>query len=111
MKITLNKEYTEKHQEQMVKDAMREFKNTFTDGDLLREFIQQTDNWNVSGQIIKCEVDAFAAGWAEPNYGGADFEVKIWVDCCIKVYSICYYADQNCNISTALSTVKEYKMV
>lgn len=69
MKITINKEGTTLAQVEHVKEAMKEFKARYTDSDLRRvmnDHCEKLGLWEaastLSGDILRCDVDAFPDG-------------------------------------------------
>ena len=70
MKITVNKEYTTISQAPAIKEAIKEFKARYTDGDLLREYRDQTGTdeklWNF--EALEITGESYPAG---SYYGNA----------------------------------------
>ena len=108
MKIKLNRKYTEDYQIDRVKADMKEFKESFTEADLLNIF-RDAAGFNKCGDIIKMDVEAFDAG----SYYGEEtsFHVDILLDGYSEMTKISYYADKYMNITEDLITIRTFKEV
>ena len=76
MKITIDRENTTIAKLPLVREKIKQFKSYFTEGDLLRMYTENTDHY-VSGDILKCEAEAYQ------SYSFSDdvnFYVEIVVD-------------------------------
>lgn len=90
MKFTINKDYTVINQVATVKNAIKEFKSYFTENDLLRAF-NETFNFNVEGEILKTEIEAFASSVFMDN---VTFWIKLFVyDDFLEFNEIHFYID------------------
>lgn len=60
MKIKMDKEVTPVSKAKIVKEAMKNFKQYYTDSDILYMLIQSVeDGYQLDGKIYDCEVEAF----------------------------------------------------
>lgn len=117
MKIRLNKEYTEAWMVETIKDAMKDFKAMYTDGDLKRAFEDATDiDTGYSADIIRCNVDAFDAGYAFDNK--PVFAVDMLMEKHDGFTKIHFYVDADLNVDTRTLndgmksySAKEYKEI
>ena len=76
--MTINKEYTTLDKMDMVKDAAKQFKAIYTDGDLYRIAIDELDGVKYgSAEVLKATVDVFPAGYAEAGDVGFNVELVI----------------------------------
>lgn len=62
MKITVDKQFTNGYEMRQVKEDIKNFKERFTVGDLIRAIGEQCDKWFIASEVIKCEATAFPAG-------------------------------------------------
>ena len=90
MTIKINKEYTLASQLDTIKEKAHEFKTHFTEGDLLRMYVEATDA-EVGGEILKCEVKAFASN---ALYDDASFLVQLIVDDLSSFHRIRFYISE-----------------
>ena len=97
MKITMDKKFTEVYYMDQVKNDMKEFKARYTDGDLLRAFIDATGQW-ASGDIIKCDISAFTAGYLFDNV--TSFCVNMIVDEYSSIVRLHFYVDMDLTVDT-----------
>ena len=69
MNITLDKALTEKEKTSRTKKQMKEFKQMYTDGDLLRMFrtAVQDETLGYCCPVIKCDLAAFPGGYMETD--------------------------------------------
>lgn len=69
MKITMDKDMTESYMIERTKQQMKEFKEIYTDGDLLRMFRDAIDDCGLgyNYEIIRCNLRAFPGGWQETD--------------------------------------------
>ena len=99
MKITVDKNYTTIAQLPKVKADMKQFKETFTDSDLLGEFYRQTgieSGWN--HDILSVSVVAFPAGFF---YGDdTHFSVEIITRGWREFREIKFYCDECLSVDT-----------
>ena len=99
MKMSINKEYTTLKQAEQVRRDMREFKERYTHGDLLRAFCDATDineTWN--HDILSVTVEAFPAGSYFDDV--THFHVKMLTHGWRKFCEIDYYCDLDLNVDT-----------
>ena len=112
MKITMDRKYVEDYQVDRVKADMKEFKERYTDGDLLREFMDQTGNVKpYAADIVYCNVKAIDSGWA---YGNTTcFQVSMLCDGIIAMYKLSFYIDMDLKVDTRepLVNFQEFKPV
>lgn len=94
MKISIDKNFTTLAQLPRVKEKAKEFKAANTDGDIRREFEDQTD-YNVFGDILKCDVTVFPVSiiGEEVNY-----QVDMIIDGYIDFKRIHFYMDENLRV-------------
>lgn len=81
MKITLNKEYTEKYMEARTREQMKEFKQMFTDNDLFCMFdaaIGDAADLSYNPDIIRCDLSAYPGGTMQTD------ETHYFVDMLLK---------------------------
>lgn len=112
MKIKLNKEYTESWNVENIKEAMKEFKVSYSDTDLAIAFRDQTGIITGSGMdVIRVNVEAFDAGWAFGNK--ASFKVDILLESYTSYVRYHFYCDSNLSIDLrdGLYEAKKFKMI
>lgn len=117
MKIRLNKEYTETWMIEAMKEAMKDFKAMYTDGDLKRAFEDATGiDTGYSADIIRCNVEAFDAGYAFNHR--PSFMVDMLMEEYDKFTKIHFYVDADLNVDTRtledgkkMYSVKKYKEI
>lgn len=117
MRIRINRAYTEAWMVETIKDAMKDFKAMYTDGDLKRAFEDATGiKTGYNADIIRCNVEAFDAGYVfghKPSFA---------VDMLMEKYDgftkIHFYVDADLNVDTRtlkdgtkLYSVQEYKEI
>ena len=109
MRIKLNKKYTEGHQIERVKEDIKEFKEMYTEADLLNAFREQTNYYkNYCADIIKLDIEAFDAGTHYDEL--TTFMVFMILDGINEMTKIRFYADKNLNIHENLVNINEYKL-
>lgn len=97
MKIRLDKNYTQPWMIETIKEAMKEFKEMYTDGDLKRAFEDSTGIYIAYNMdIIKCDVEAFDAGYAFNNR--AAFKVTMLLDGYNRLARYIFYTDKDLNL-------------
>ena len=108
MKITIDKLYTAGYQMEKVKADIKEFKECFTERDILSEFRRQYD-WhkNECADIIRCEISAFPAGWACGDY--TSFSITLWLEGYHEMNKLSFYMDNGLNLRENLVDVWTYK--
>lgn len=90
MKMTINKEYTTIAKMDMVKDAAKQFKAIYTDGDLYRIALDEINGVKFgSVEVLKATVDVFPAGYAEA--GDVDFNVELILSAFQSFQKVSYY--------------------
>lgn len=95
MKITVDKELTLAGQMATVKARAKEFKQRYTDSDLRNAFEESTD-YNVYGDILQCEVEAFPKDFYHEELL---FGVSMVVGCSIDFKRFRFYVDENLTVS------------
>ena len=116
MKITMDKQMTTLDQVAPMKEAMKDFKARYTDGDLRRvfyDFLDEIKNYDaataIGGEIVKCEVSAFPINnfcWI-----GANYAVEITICNFFNGYAFLrFYVDQDLKMDKRLDliTLREY---
>lgn len=97
MKITIDKKNTEGYQREQVKADIAEFKACFTDGDILREFIDQLDLDIFVYDIIYINGEAFPSGWACGN--DTNFMIEVMFKANVnEIYEAYFFCDMSLNI-------------
>lgn len=91
MKITINKEYTAAAQLPAIKEKAHDFKAALTDNDLLQLFTEAADSPIYGGEIIKCEVEAFAMNNVND---AASYHVTMIVDGLTDFHRIRFFLDE-----------------
>lgn len=77
MKMTINREYTTLDKVDMVKNAAKQFKSIYTDGDLYRIALDEIDGVIYGAEILKATVDVFPVGYAAD--GDVEFQIELIV--------------------------------
>lgn len=97
MKITVDKELTLAGHMATVKARAKEFKQRYTDSDLRNAFEESTD-YNVYGDILQCEVEAF-----QKDFFTAELllKVEMVVGCSIDFKRFRFYVDEDLKVSQA----------
>lgn len=70
MKITMDKDMTESYMIERTKTQMKEFKEIYTDNDLLRMFREAIKDAGLGGtnpEILRCNLRAFPGGYNETD--------------------------------------------
>ena len=69
MKIAMDRDMTESYLVDRTKMQMKEFKEIYTDGDLLRMFREAINESSLgfNYEIIRCNLRAFPGGWQETD--------------------------------------------
>ena len=93
---TIDKSYTSVANYKAIKEALKEFSQVYTCGDLLRELNEQSGQ-DIYGNILKCTVEAFENGFFSPE---PRFNVCLLVDSYNKIYDINFYCDKSLTINT-----------
>lgn len=89
MKMTINKEYTTLDKMDMVKDAAKQFKQIYTDGDLYSIALDEINGMMYGAEILKATVDVFPTGYAEA--GDVEFQIELIVLSCDSFQRVRYY--------------------
>ena len=87
MKFTIDKNYTFASKMQLVRDKIKDFKAYFTVNDLVRMFTETTNEY-VSGDVIKCDIEAYQARAYSDD---VSFQVDLIVDELIQFSRIHFY--------------------
>lgn len=90
MKIKIDRDYTTKKQENFVKIAIDDFKRRFTEEDLKMMFFNAFD-LDVSGEILKTDVNAFASNWMNEN---TSFRIEMVLMTSCKFIRFSFYLDE-----------------
>ena len=100
MKITIEKRYTTLDKVERTKQQMKEFKEMFTDGDLLRMFRDAVDGWEYGygDEIIRCNLEAFPGGTMETDE--THYSVEILLEGFRRFTKIRFYISQSAVIDT-----------
>ena len=100
MKITFDKTYTDKYMMERTKEQAKEFKEMFTDGDLLRMFREavdmESDLYNLD--IIRCNLSAFPGGTMDTNEN--HYHVEMLCEGFEQFYKLSFYISQSAEIDT-----------
>ena len=112
MKIKIDKKYTADYQIDRVKEAIKSFKEVFTENDLLAMFRSEFDwhdNWCC--EIVNCEIRAFDAGTFYNNE--TTFAIEMLLEGFSEVDKIRFYYTTGfgVNIAKDMHTIKVYKEV
>ena len=110
MKMTIDKTFTENWQMDRVKADVKEFKAMYTDGDILRSFQEQTEDYRTyAADIVYCKASAMDSGWAFGNV--TTFCIEMMVEAPCKIYKLRFYIDMNLKIDNRpnLITVQVFK--
>lgn len=114
MKIRADKEYTENYQMAKVKEDIAEFKERYTEKDILNSFRAQCDWWeNQCAEILKCEINAFPAGWAYDDE--THFHVVMYLDGFTEMNKLSFYVNLDLDVNTSthpckMVDIKTYKI-
>jgi len=101
MKIKINREYTTLDMVERTKAQMKEFKETYTDADLVRMFreaIGENNNNRLHDEILRCELSAFPGGTAEKDE--THYSVDILLEGFRRFTKIHFYINQSAEIDT-----------
>ena len=100
MKITIDKTYTEKHMMERTKEQAKEFKEMYTDNDLLRMFREAIDMENelYNLDIIRCNLSAFPGGSMETDEN--HYHVEMLCEEYDGFYKLSFYINQSGEIDT-----------
>ena len=100
MKITIDRDMTEAYLVDRTKAQMKEFKEIYTDGDLLRMF-REAINCTELGynfDIIRCNLRAFPGGWAESDE--THYCVEMLLEGFKEFYKVYFYITQSGEVDT-----------
>lgn len=105
MKITMDKDMTESYMIDRTKAQMKEFKEMFTDGDLLRMFREAVNDTGLgyNYEIIRCNLRAFPGGTQETDE--THYCVEMLLEGFREFIKLHFYIDQSCNIDTRRQNV------
>ena len=100
MKITIDKRLTTIDKAERTKAQAKEFKEIYTDGDLLRMFRDAVDGWQYgySDEIIRCNLEAFPGGTMETDEN--HYSVEILLEGFRLFTKIHFYISQSGDIDT-----------
>lgn len=111
MTITIDKDFTTLGAVKSLKEAVAEFKNRYTVGDLLRAYneVFRNDYTDIDGDILRCDISAFKMY----EFDEASFKVSLWVTNGVRVYKIRFYADVNLNVNDdpLLMNLEQFRIV
>ena len=106
MKISIDKKFTENYMMARTKEHMKEFKEAYTDGDLLRTFrealndeLGETNCYFIDGlfdEIKRCELRAFPGGTQEEDT--THYAVDILTEGFRRFTKISFYITQTLNV-------------
>lgn len=100
MKIKINKTYTAECMMERTKEQAKEFKEVFTDGDLLRMFAEETGTeselYNLD--VIRCNLSAFSGGTMETDE--THYHVEMLCEGFNEFYKLSFYISQSAKIDT-----------
>ena len=94
MKIAIDRKYTEASKMERTKEQIKEFKEIYTEDDLLRMFTEATGQ--ITGfveEIIYCRLSAFPGGTQETDE--THYSVDMLVDTFKAMYKIHFYISQS----------------
>ena len=100
MKIKIDKTYTEEYMMERTKEQAKEFKEMFTDGDLLwmfREAVDMEDEL-YGLDIIRCNLSAFPGGTMETDEN--HYHVEMLCEGFKVFYKLSFYISQSAEIDT-----------
>lgn len=102
MTIVMNKEYTTIAKAERTRRQMKEFREMYTDGDLLRMFRDATDTWQYgySDEILYCKLSAFPGGTQETDE--THYSVDMLLEGFQRYTKIHFYISQSCEIDLRL---------
>ena len=106
MRCMVDYDYTTRLEKQRVLDDLREFKERYTEGDLLRKFYSETDNVDVTGDVVYFKVYGFPGGTYYNN--ATHFRVEALLEGFRKIYKVRFYCDLEMNIDTRTVPTKMY---
>ena len=98
MKITIKKEYTTLAQLPKVKEDIKEFKEAFTDRDLLCSFIDATETDIWCADVISVNIEAFPGGslYNDETHFSVNILCKQWKE----YIEIHFYCDTGLSVNT-----------
>lgn len=99
MKITIDRNYTEAHMMERTKEQSKEFKEIYTENDLLRMFTEATGE--ITGfveEIVYCRLSAFPGGSQETDE--THYSVDMLIDTFRAMYKIHFYISQSGEVDT-----------
>jgi len=94
LSIKVNEDFTVVGRLAQVKEAIKEFKATYTAGDLLREFNEQTGE-DIGNEVIAVEGEAFHEYDGTPRF--VFNMVTTWLG--ISIYRVRFYCDSSLTIN------------
>ena len=99
MKITIDKKFTTLEMVERTKEQAKEFKEMYTDGDLLRIFMDTFDNdIEVNPEIVRCELSAFPGGTMETDEN--HYSVNILLEGWRRFWKLHFYISQSGEVDT-----------
>ena len=99
MKIIIDRNYTEADMMARTKEQIKEFKEIYTENDLLRMFTEATGE--VTGfveEIVYCRLSAFPGGSQETDE--THYSVDMLIDTFKAMYKIHFYISQSGEVDT-----------
>ena len=94
MKITIDRQYTEERMMERTKEQIKEFKEIYTENDLLRMFSDATGEvLPFVEEIVYCRMSAFPGGTMETDE--THYSVDMMLDTYRAVYKIHFYISQS----------------
>lgn len=99
MKITIKKEFTTLDKLERTKEQIKEFKEAFTERDLLGLFMEATNTEiGVVDEVVYCRAEAFPGGAQETDETHYSFDMML--DCYKSIYKIHFYITQSAEVDT-----------
>lgn len=99
MKIIIDRKYTEAHMMERTKTQIKEFKEIYTENDLLRFFTEAVgETLPFVEEIVYCRLSAFPGGYTETDE--THYSVDMLLDTYNKMYKLHFYISQSGEIDT-----------
>ena len=121
MKITIDKNMTTVDKMQRTREQVKEFKEIYTDGDLLRMFRDAVDGWKYgySDEIVYCNLSAFPGGTMETDE--THYSVDMLLEGFRRFTKVHFYISQSGEVDTRrvfdgqggmmqMYSIEQYKM-
>lgn len=99
MKITIKKEYTTLDKVERTKQQIKEFKEAFTENDLLSMFMEAAGtDIGLVDEVVYCKMEAWPGGTQETDE--THYSVDMMLDCYKAIYKIHFYISQSAEVDT-----------